>query len=86
MNRKDYARLQQLLYHAAEGGLGDYGEREELKELVDQLRADEREVVAKLTRARRMVNVLAKRPFTEGPAIAELVNAAIRGKPPQAAA
>jgi hypothetical protein len=63
VNRKDYARLEQLLYHAAEGGLGDYGEREELHDLVHQLRDDEREAVSKLARARRRIRELeAERP------------------------
>lgn len=84
MNRKDYARLQILLYHASEGGLGDYGEREELHDLVDQLRADERELSAQMSRVRRMIRILAAEPVLEGRDIRHFMNGAIRNKFPKA--
>ncbi|MEV0556299.1 hypothetical protein AB0I27_22955 [Streptomyces sp. NPDC050597] len=83
MNRKAYVRLQQLLYHASEGGLGDYGEREELKSLVDQLRDDERELSAQMSRARRMIRILAAEPVLEGDEVRELMNGAIRNEFPK---
>jgi len=83
MNRKDYARLQILLYHAGEGGLGNNGEREELYDLVDQLRADERELSAQMSRVRRMIRILAVEPVLEGPMFRHLMNGAIRNKFPK---